>query len=181
MSEFISILKLTVDELLENVVNESKNNLQRQGHRLSGSLINSVQKTVTVENNRIKGVIEFLEYGVYQDSGIKKENIPFTSRKRGQGKGGTSDYIEGLKDFAIKRGMAADDKEALSIAFAIAKKHKQYGMHTTNGKPDKTKQGWFSSAVDKFQPEIDKAINQAIGEALNVIVQQAVNEANRNV
>ena len=96
-----------------------------QGHELTGSAVKQMETIVKVEVNSI--VIEGLvpDYMAINNQGVPANKIPYypnSGRK-------TSKYIDGLIEYAKKR-MGKSDKEAKSVAFAIASKHKREGMPT---------------------------------------------------
>ena len=66
-----------------------------------------------------------LDYMATINTGVTASRIPYS---RGSG-ARSSQYIQGLTNY-VKRRMGKSDKEAKSIAFAIASKHKKEGMPT---------------------------------------------------
>jgi hypothetical protein len=77
------------------IFNQLTAELEKQGHRLSGALIESFEakaKQVTEDNLTIDFLM--LNYGLSLNYGIKPKNIPYTIG--GPRRGGTSKYIEGL-------------------------------------------------------------------------------------
>ena len=96
-----------------------------QGHELSGSAVKQMETMVKFEINTlvIEGFVP--DYMAINNEGVSSNKIPYypnSGRK-------TSKYIDGLIDYA-KRRMGKSDKEAKSVAFAIASKHKREGMPT---------------------------------------------------
>jgi hypothetical protein len=111
------------------IFNQLTAELEKQGHKLSGALIESFEtkvKEVTEDNLTIEFLM--LNYGLSLNDGIKPKNIPYTIG--GPRRGGTSKYIEGLIRFAKQR-FQADQKRATQIAFAIARKQKEEGYPLT--------------------------------------------------
>ena len=99
----------------------------KQGHHLTGAF----EKAMYYEIEQGESItIKFYDgtergYGAILNRGVPAERIPFypgSGRKY-------SKYIAGLARYAKLR-MGASDKDALSIAFAIAYKHKAEGMPT---------------------------------------------------
>ena len=98
--------------------------LSRQGHNLTGALIESFETKVTENADTITIDFLILKYGASLQYGIKPEKIPYTPPP--PYRGGTSKYIEGLIRFAMLK-FHADKRTAKNIAFAIAAKHKKFG------------------------------------------------------
>lgn len=99
---------------------ELANELEAQGHRDTGALIDSIQYEILMDADIIRIVFTYLYYGDIVNDGVTAAKIPF-----GQSSGAkTSLYIEALKEWAKRKGM----KNPLNAAFAIAKTHKKEGM-----------------------------------------------------
>jgi hypothetical protein len=131
-----------------------------QGHELSGSAVKQMETVVKFEINTL--VIEGLvpDYMAINNSGVTAARIPYTPNSGRP----PSKYISGLIDY-VKRRMGKSDKEAKSIAFAIASKHKKEGMPTkgsvrfsTTGK----RTGFIEQALDKNSPKFIELIENAI-------------------
>jgi hypothetical protein len=131
-----------------------------QGHELSGSAVKQMETVVKFEINTL--VIEGLvpDYMAINNSGVTAAKIPYTPNSGRP----PSKYISGLIDY-VKRRMGKSDKEAKSIAFAIASKHKKEGMPTkgsvrfsTTGK----RTGFIEQALDKNSPKFIELIENAI-------------------
>ena len=131
-----------------------------QGHELSGSAVKQMETVVKFEINTL--VIEGLvpDYMAINNSGVTAARIPYTPNSGRP----PSKYISGLIDY-VKRRMGKSDKEAKSIAFAIASKHKKEGMPTkgsvrfsTTGK----RTGFIEQALDKSSPKFIELIENAI-------------------
>ena len=100
-------------------------NIDDQGHNLTGRLKGSFETVTRQTENTSEADILVEGYGQFVDQGVKAARIPYSGRS---GRGGKSKYVEGLKDFFIKRGRGAT--EALRAAFATAAKHRREGMPT---------------------------------------------------
>ena len=107
-----------------NLLNqEIKKIWAEQGHTLTGAWEDSLS-TTSYAPNEIEGWAK--SYGAIVNAGVTASRIPFGET----GAGGTSQYIQGLFRFWKLRKPGLTDKEALSLAFATAKKQKQEGMST---------------------------------------------------
>ena len=138
------------------VVNEWK----AQGHNLSGKAISEIETVTKFQINelRITGLV--LDYMAINNSGVTADRIPYTPNSGRP----PSKYIQGLIQYA-KRRMGASDKEAKSIAFAIASKHKKEGMPTrASSKYSSTgkRTGFLETALAKVEPDLLKLIERSI-------------------
>ena len=131
-----------------------------QGHELTGSAVKQMETIVKVEVNSI--VIEGLvpDYMAINNQGVPANKIPYypnSGRKE-------SEYIKGLMKYAKQR-FGASDKEAKSIAFAIASKHKKEGMPTIKSqKHSKTgrRTGFIEIALEKNSQKFIERIEASI-------------------
>jgi hypothetical protein len=132
--------------------------LRMQGRVLTGRLLNSIDYDVSATVN--SAFIEFtlLDYGMILNYGVPPDRIPYTA---GSGAAG-SKYIDGLKAYAKLR-FNVNDKTALSIAFAIARKHKKYGM------PLDKKTGWIQNGIEDSKDEVQDLINEALSKVIQVM------------
>lgn len=151
--DFIQVLDKIKNDLIQNSIK----NIRLQGHTLTGNLEKSIEVQVV---QKVDTFINLLaeSYGIPLNAGVKASRIPY---KQGSGRR-SSEYIKGLQMFAKKR-MRVSDKEALSIAFAIAKKHKKEGMPTRgsfryskNGK----RTNFFDDAVNETLRSVDAYLNE---------------------
>ena len=133
---------------------------RKQGHELTGEAVRNME---AIESNialgiRIEGYVP--NYMAYLNQGVPGPRIPYSP-----GSGARySKYIEGLKQYAKAR-MGASDKEALSIAFAIASKHKREGMPTrSSARFSQTgkRTGFMEIALDAVTPQIEQAIREEL-------------------
>lgn len=129
-----------------------KAQIELAGHVMTGSLRDSVEQRI--EQTATKATIEILlnDYGIALDQGVPPDRIPFDFIP--PYRGGTSDYIEGLARFAQLKLGANDEKEALSIAFAIANKHKRAGL------PVAGPSEFIQKTLDATEAEITEAVEE---------------------
>jgi hypothetical protein len=129
-----------------------------QGRSLTGALVNSIDYSVNATVN--SAFIEFtlLDYGMILNYGVPANRIPYSPGSGAK----SSKYIDGLKMYAKLR-FNANDKEAERIAFAIARKHKKFGM------PLDKKIGAVQNGLDDSKDEVEKLINEALTEVINVL------------
>ena len=89
------------DLLFKFISKQLTDELIRQGHKLTGALINSLDSKVRETTNGTSFDYLMLVYGRSLNDGIKPANIPYTIG--GAPRGGKSKYIEGLINFALKK------------------------------------------------------------------------------
>lgn len=134
-------------EILYTIAEEWK----AQGHDLTGDFIKSLRFEIT-NGDTIK--VYGNHYGAILDAGVTPDQIKYPFAKK---------RIEGLTDYAKIR-LGASDKDAISIAFAIATKHAREGMPLPSSKRfSKTgkRTGFIEDAEKKFKPIIENIIKNS--------------------
>jgi len=135
-----------------------------QGHNMTGAFVASMTAesvnendslTISIYDNTQRG------YGVILDNGVAANRIPFYPGSGNK----TSKYISALVLY-VKARTGLPDKECLSIAFAIAHKHKKEGMPTQ-----------ASSRFSQTGKRTGYVIDATQQEAIDAIVQNYVNDA----
>jgi hypothetical protein len=129
-----------------------------QGRSLTGALVNSIDYSVNATVT--SAFIEFtlLDYGMILNYGVPANRIPYSPGSGAK----SSKYIDGLKLYAKLR-FNANHKEAERIAFAIARKHKKFGM------PLDKKIGAVQNGIDDSKDEVEALISEALTEVINVM------------
>lgn len=116
-----------IREILTSILDELQKALRAelkvQGHVLSGKLSQSIEYEISIDGNEAVGRMYFEEYGLFVETGVSADRIPFGGSG---GSGGTSKYIQGLISFWEGRGLSGRD--AIGAAFATAQVHKREGM-----------------------------------------------------
>jgi hypothetical protein len=143
------------NDLLQRLANVLIKEMQMQlriaNHIMTGTLSDSIESRIlnTIEGRKIEIWIE--QYGIALDQGVPPDRIPFTEPS---GRGGRSKYIEGLQRFAQLKLGVTDNRESLSIAFAIARKHKKLGM------PVKGPTKFIDKTLEATEDEIQKFVEE---------------------
>jgi hypothetical protein len=152
--------------LFQFISKQLADELIRQGHRLTGALINSFDTKIkkTVDKTTIDFIM--LIYGRALNDGIPPERIPYTVG--GPPRGGKSKYIQGLIDFALKK-FTLDKKRATSIAFAIARKQKEKGYPLTG------KIRFIDNVLDADMDEIQNLISMYYETILEELIKEYLN------
>ena len=131
-----------------------------QGHDLSGKFRSALTYTIRQESDAT--YIDLIDgtsgYGAILNKGVTADRIPFSP---GSGRK-TSKYIQGLTRYAMAR-MGASEKDAVSIAFAIAYKHKEEGMPTNASKRFRK-----TGERTRFVEAVEKKINEVVTERINL-------------
>jgi hypothetical protein len=153
---------------LQDVLNEAlMNEFESQGHKMSGKLIQDIEYKVNQEVDRLVISGYMYAYANYLATGTKAAKVPFS----GRGGGGTSLYIQALKNYARQRMGIEDEKKALSVAFAIAHTQKKEGM-PTRGSYSYTSTGkrtdWITEAFKRDEDKITEAVSDMAFNMLTV-------------
>jgi len=138
-----------------NLLVEFAIELTKQGHRATGSLINSLKFSVVPIIDGIQLSIYSHKYGIYVDKGVRADRIkkPFAPPR-----------INALMKWIKTKGMASSAKQIRSLAYAIAWTHKNvvwsgegFGMPTsramTKSRTGK-RTGWIGTTVENSKQEI---------------------------
>lgn len=124
MGNLEHIQKAIIDQLILEFV--------YQGHSMNGSWESKLIGEIIESMDRVVISVYGPKHSIYVNNGVSADKIPFTppgwpTAKKNPNR---SLYIEGLQRYAKFRFGLTNEKEALGAAFAIAKKHKAYGMPT---------------------------------------------------
>lgn len=129
-----------------------------QGRSLTGALVNSIDYSVNATVTSAYIEFTLLDYGMILNYGVPANRIPYSPGSGAK----SSKYIDGLKMYAKLR-FNANDKEAERIAFAIARKHKKFGM------PLDKKTGAVEKGLDESKDEVEALISEALTQVINVL------------
>ena len=170
------IIRIQVELATNFLIDQIKKELEGQGHRASGELIESIGAEIKNTGDQIIANILMEDYGWVLDTGVKRSKIPY-SRKRDNNKrirGGVSQYIEGLIKWALIV-KTSDRKKAKSFAFAVAQRAKLAG-HPTKGSYSYSKNGrrkaWSKWAVERNQRQIEDILN--LEEKLGTTIEKLI-------
>lgn len=139
-----------------------------QGHNLTGNAIQQLETRI-IEGNGIIIQGYVVDYMANINAGVTAANIPYSPGSGAK----TSKYIAGLIDY-VKRRMGKSDREAKSIAFAIASRHKKEGMpskasarFSSTGK----RTGFIEAALDGVEPELARLIERGVEESIIFVIE----------
>jgi hypothetical protein len=156
------MLELLANQIAQILIDAIQKEFILQGHRLTGKLNASIESIVKITASGANILILMNDYGIIQNRGVGASRIPYNPNVRTGNK--TSKYIQGLQNFARLR-FGVTPKQALSIAFAIAKKHAKEGM-PTKASSRFSKTGRRTGAIDEALAKSDKEIERLTLEFL---------------
>lgn len=166
ISKLNTLGDLIVDALIDEFV--------KQGHNNTGKFVDSIAYAVKNLGDILSLDIYFAKYGAILDKGVKADRIPFGNT----GGGGKSKYIQALSLWVRQRGFVTSQKQALSMAFAIAKKHKKEGMPTKNSYQyslNGRRTDFFTYTIESIKSLIDETVYEIAGEYLFAIIEDSIN------
>ena len=158
MTDTQDIYQRLGEEVGEVVKKAVKQAFIMQGRSLTGALVNSIDYSVNATVTSAFVEFTLLDYGMILNYGVPANRIPYSPGSGAK----SSKYIDGLKMYAKLR-FNANDKEAERIAFAIARKHKKFGM------PLDKKTGAVEKGLEESKEEVEELINEALTQVINVL------------
>jgi len=139
-----------------------------QGHNLTGNAIQQLEtRIVTGSDIVIQGYV--VDYMANLNAGVTAANIPYSPGSGAR----SSQYIAGLIDY-VKKRMGKSNREAKSIAFAIASRQKREGMPTkASSRFSKSgkRTGFIEIALDDIEPQLAQLIERGIEESINFVLE----------
>ena len=162
----IDIFTNNIDLIGFDLVKMLVDELEGQGHRATGKLINSVVHTVNKQLNEAEILIKHVKYGVFQDRGVTPNKIPYNpNRSSGQK---TSQFIQALAEWVrFKRIAGGLEKDIMSATFAIANKMKKEGMPTSGSfrfSKNGRRKGWIQQVIKTYGVQIELRTELAFSE-----------------
>lgn len=153
-----------LDNIAQEIIQLIGDEWIKQGHDLTGAFVQGLSYEI------VDNIIYIYDttnsgYGKILNAGVSADRIPFSP---GSG-ANTSKYIQGLVRYARLR-MGASDKDALSIAFAIAHKHKKEGMPTQESARFSST-GKRTQFVEDATQEVDKIVEKYMDQFVNELIE----------
>jgi hypothetical protein len=159
---FLNNIDLIGFDLVQMLVKE----LEGQGHRATGKLINSVVHEVNNRLNEAIIEIKHVKYGIFQETGIAASRIPYNPNRR-SGKR-VSQFIQALAQWVKFKGIAGGlDKNIMSATFAIANSMKKQGMPTRGSfaySKNGRRTGWISHVQKTYGKQIELRAELAVSQ-----------------
>jgi hypothetical protein len=154
------IPKQVIDLIETTAVQATKLRYMEQGHNLTGKGAASIRAETTSTGNTTTVSIYAADYVYTLNRGVPASRIPYTPNSGAT----TSKFIDGLKNYAKLR-FGLGDKEALSVAFQIARKQKAQGMPTIASQRF-SKTGKRTGFVNEAILDVNKTLRNSIGKML---------------
>jgi len=154
-----------VDKLLDFAAQKVRRELEDQGHRLTGSLIDSLKTEIRAKREAILGLVWLNEYFPYLEYPMSADRVPY-SRVSGRK---TSKVVAALQGYWRRRGL--DAQEATRATFATLNKWK------TEGRP--TRQSFQYSRNGRRTGFLQYSIQQIEADADRVLGLEVENEVSR--
>lgn len=148
-----------IQELADHLAGQVGLELVQQGHNNTGTLIESVRMTVT---ESLEGVViecSTLDYGTYLDTGRRPGKMP---------------PVDALKKWVEQRGIASEQREIQSIAFAIGKAIEREGS-PTRGAYKFSKNGRRTNWINEVLAGNEEIIAEKIDAALTADYEVKIN------
>ncbi len=135
---------------------------EAQGHHMSGAWENSITHEM-VSESEIAGLAS--AYGAIVNAGTKPDRIPYGGVPTGAK---TSAYIQGLYNYFKAKGKT--HKEAMSFAFATAKKQKKEGMSTVASRVYSStgqRQHFLEAVIESIGKKLDEMVLGSLDNYIN--------------
>lgn len=162
---------MTQSDVLSEAAEFLDENIKRgwaaQGHRMTGAWEDSITQQM-VSESEIEGLASV--YGSIVNAGTTPDRIPYGGQSTGAKK---SAYIEGLYNYFRAKGKT--HTEALSFAFATAKKQKKEGMSTIASRMYSStgqRQHFLEAVIEDIGKRLDAMIFDGLDQYINQEVQE---------
>lgn len=176
MAKF-QLIKTELDRLGSKMLQKFATELINQGHRATGSLINSFRKDILFSPSGYRLAFFCNEYGLALE------------KKRQAGK-----YvpIAPLMRWVAQKGIASSNKEARSIAFAISRAIYLEGVPTTGRRTPKGKgafrfsrvgrrTAWISHTAKTNKDLIKESVSKAFRNQINTSITNYIRNTNKAI
>lgn len=137
-------------QVKEFVLKAMTEELVRQGHNVTGELIQSLLNDSVIVEREGSQILEgrFLHYGIQMDIGRRPGKfVP----------------ISALVDWILRKGISTGDRDVVSLAWAISFTIMREGIPTQGSRAQGKKTGWMSDTLDNLSGEIESELSTAIG------------------
>ena len=150
----LSIYELLRKEMVEEFI--------RQGHDVTGSLINSIEERIIESTVFTRLDVEYNFYGRFVDTGRKAgvKRVP----------------IEALEEWIRLKGFESDAKKIRGIAFAIQKTIFEKGISQPQSWNGENTKGWQTKVLERNTEKIESKVQQAIEDTFDLIITNIIRE-----
>lgn len=141
--------------------------LQRQGHDVTGNLINSITEVIVRDTDFIRMDGMFIFYGPFVDRGRKAgvRKVP----------------IDALMDWIQKKGFETDIKKVKGMAFAIQKTIFDKGVSQEDSWHGTDTANFMTGTLLKEQKRIDDDVFNSVNNVLELIIFNIVQDTNQQI
>lgn len=117
-------------------------------HTYTGAFEGSLETRVIKDGMELTIQVWGRDYGTYLNRGVQPTDVPFTATKRGQPRGGTSLYIQGLVGW-VEGKLGVPPNESLGVAFAIAHRAIKVGYPERPFRSGELGSGWLDELKER--------------------------------
>lgn len=168
-------ISAAVTKLLDHAVKVVKQELLDQGHKLTGSLIDTIRAEVEIKRKMILGLVWMNEYFPYLEFPLPPEKVPYSPGSGAK----SSKVVAALEKYWRRRGLAPG--EARRASFATLNKWKQEGRPTRasfrfskNGR----RTGFLTASIAEIEASADLVLGldaaEGISRALTIAIRSSL-------
>lgn len=160
------------------ILEKLREELLNQGHEATGNLISTLRYDITKDTDGFTLQVFMDEYGIFVNNGVSKSRIAYS---RGSG-AKSSLYISALIEWIKQKGIESGEREVKNFAFAIANKHKQEGMPTSDSSrfsKNGRRTGFIDNVLEDNINEVDSILTSEISTTVEVFFDNLVERANK--
>lgn len=163
------IIEGNLDRIGQLLIKELRKELEAQGHKDTGALIQSIEHNVEVVADKLALLVRYNSYGQILNDGVSPNKVPFGGAPTGAK---TSKFIEALAAWVTRKGLATTSSQALGVAIAIAKKQKKEGIPTNKSRAMRLRGGlgFQDYVLSEFSEDIIRILSEGLGEAFTAEV-----------
>lgn len=165
VSDMLNLIR-DLQLLSSQQIEEWEKELKAQGHKDTGTLIQSLRSEVSNRLNEKVSISYFSEqYGIYVDKGVKAANVKY------------SPYV--LLDWAARKRPSLSQKELLGFVVATKKKHEKTGIPSPNSfsfSQNGRRKEWIQYGVDevdynrKLDPILERFVDALVKSSINTVL-----------
>lgn len=171
---------LTYEDIAGFVVSVLRQELIGQGHSATGRLAKSID--FDIKDDGLGALINIVheEYGIYVNTGVRPERVPFTLGSGAK----SSKFITALIKWVLIKGIAPGFAKAKGIAFAIAKNAKKEGIpskgsykFSNNGR----RTGWIDHPSESFPNTLAPKAIETFANRITANIEEFINTNLQNI
>lgn len=165
--------KIRIEDLVEYLVEKSRDMLRAQGHKGTGRLIRSLDPKSREEPDGLVVEVFWERYGKTIEEGLHRSRVPYSPGSGAK----SSEFISGLIRFVKLKGLRPRKGQTVKgIAFAIATAGKQVGFPLP-GSRKFSRTGRRTGAIGETLENEKRVIREALDEAGELMIDDFIDEA----